>query len=121
MEKLLRWFAPERLLRYHFILSPFGIAFVTWRITVCQSGDSEFDKLAAYASIGAVIYGMIAVTFDVGGLIVFYTIGSIIKFVGEKKANQDAKALQRVVSNPALLRKASEAAREKEPETVGAK
>ncbi len=51
----------------------------------------------------------------------FYTIGSIIKFVGEKKGNQDAKALERVVSNPALLRQAGEAAREKERETVGAK
>ena len=84
-------------------------------------GHAEFDELAEYASIGAVIYGMTAVTLDVGGWIMFYTIGAIIKFVDERKSDKDAKAVERVSSNPALLEQAREAARKKDPETVGAK
>ena len=94
---------------------------MTWLITVCRTGHAGFDKLAEYASISAVIYGTIAVTLELVGLIMFYTIGAIIKFAGDRKANQDAKALELMANNPALLERANEAARKKERETVGAK
>ena len=88
---------------------------------MCQPGQAEFDKLAEYASIGAIIYGIIAVTVELGGLAVFYTIGAIIKYVGERKVEQDAKAIQRVANNPALLQRANEAASQKEREPVSTK
>lgn len=94
---------------------------MTWKITVWRTGQAEFDKLADYASIGAIIYGIIAVTLDLGVLAMFYTIGAIIKYVGERKGDQDAKAIQRVVNNPALLRRANETARQKESESVSTK
>ena len=86
-----------------------------------QTGQAEFDKLADYASIGAIIYGIIAVTLDLGGQAVFYTIGAIIKYVGDRKMEQDSKAIQRVANNPALLRQANETARQKESESVSTK
>ena len=86
-----------------------------------QTGQAEFDKLAEYASIGAIIYGMIAVTLDLGGQAVFYTIGAIIKYVGERKVDQDAKAIQRMANNPVLLQRANEAASQKEREPVSTK
>ncbi len=76
---------------------------MTWRITVWQVGHAEFDKLAEYASMSALVYGIIAVTLDIGGPAMFYTIGAIIKFVDERKDNKDAKAVERVSSNPALV------------------
>ncbi len=94
---------------------------MTWRVTVRQVGHTEFDYLAEYASIGAVIYGTIAVTLDLGGWIVFYTIGEIIKIIAERKVVEDAKAVERVSSNPALLEQAVQNARTKELEVVGAK
>ncbi|CAI8052736.1 hypothetical protein GBAR_LOCUS28858 [Geodia barretti] len=53
--------------------------------------------------MSALIYGIIAVTLDIGGQAMFYTIGAIIKFVDERKDNKDAKAVERVSSNPALV------------------
>ncbi len=86
-----------------------------------QTGQAEFDKLAEYASIGAIIYGIIAVTLDLGGQAVFYTIGAIVKYVGGRKVDQDAEAIQRVGNNPALLRQANEVASQKEREPVSTK
>ena len=97
---------------------------MTWWITFRQLGYVEFDTLAEYASISAVIYGVIAVTLDVGGQAMFYTIGAIIKFVDERKADKDDKAVERVSKNPALVEQVMQHARNgrtKERETVGAK
>jgi hypothetical protein len=52
---------------------------------------------------------------------VFYTIGEIIKIIAERKVVEDAKAVERVSSNPALLEQAVQNARTKELEVVGAK
>lgn len=51
----------------------------------------------------------------------FYTIGAIVKFVAEWKAEKEAKAVQLVASNPELLRQAIEQAQAKEREPIGAK
>ena len=78
---------------------------VTWLVTTYQAGHAGFDQLAAYAGIAAVIYGMLAVAVDLGGQAVFYTIAAIIKFIDEWKAEKDAKAVERVSSNPELWSK----------------
>ena len=80
---------------------------VTWLVTTYQAGHAGFDQLAAYAGIAAVIYGMLAVAVDLGGQAVFYTIAAIIKFIDEWKAEKDAKAVERVSSNPELLEQAN--------------
>ena len=59
---------------------------------------SDFDKLAIYASMGVILYGMSAVVVDLGGQAVFYTIGAIIKFFDERKTERNANAV-RIVSN----------------------
>ena len=54
----------------------------------------------------------------------FYTIGAIIKFVDERKADKDEKAVERVSKNPELVEQVMQNARKgrtKERETVDAK
>ena len=63
---------------------------------------ADFDKLAIYASIGVILYGMSAVVVDLGGQAVFYTIGAIIKFIDERKAERNANAVRIVSSNDEL-------------------
>ena len=63
---------------------------------------ADFDKLAIYASIGVILYGMSAVVVDLGGQAVFYTIAAIIKFMDERKAARDAAAVRAVSSSNEL-------------------
>ena len=63
---------------------------------------ADFDKLAIYASMGVILYGMSAVVVDLGGQAVFYTIGAIIKFIDERKAERNANAVRIVSSNDEL-------------------
>ncbi len=51
----------------------------------------------------------------------FYTIGAIVKFAAEWKAEKEAKAVQLVASNPALLQQAIEQAKANSREPAGAK
>ena len=106
MDRLRRWFTQDRLLRLHFLASPFGGATVTYGIAVWRLGRlpmvADFDKLAIYASIGVILYGMSAVVVDLGGQAVFYTIGAIIKFIDERKAERNANAVRIVSNNNAL-------------------
>ena len=76
-------------------MATYGIA--VWRLSRVPA-ISDFDKLAIYASMGVILYGMSAVVVDLGGQAVFYTIGAIIKFFDERKTERNANAV-RIVSN----------------------
>ena len=106
MNRLRQWFTQDRLLRLHFLASPFGAAAATYGIAVWRLGRlptlADFDQLAVYASIGVILYGMSAVAVDLGGQAVFYTIGAIIKFIDERKAERNANAVRVVSSNNEL-------------------
>ena len=110
MDRLRRWFTQDRLLRLHFLASPFGAAATTYGIAVWRLGRlpvaADFDELAIYASIGVILYGMSAVVIDLGGQTVFYTIAAIIKFMDERKAARNAAAVRAVSSNDDLMAQA---------------
>ena len=73
-------------------MSPFGIAFTTWLVTRWRTGSADFDELANFVSISAVIYGGSAVAVDLlimgGAKSVFYGIATIIKLL-DGCQNQD--------------------------------
>ena len=102
MARLRPWFTQDRILRLHFLASPFAAAAATYGIAVWRLSRvpaiSDFDKLAIYASMGVILYGMSAVVVDLGGQAMFYTIGAIIKFFDERKTERNANAV-RIVSN----------------------
>ena len=118
MERWRRWFAPDRLLRLHFLASPFGIALTTWLITRWRTGSADFDELANFVSIGAIIYGCLAVSVDLlvigGARAVFYGIATIIKLLDEKRADKRAEAVRLVSNDNSLFEQVLEQRRAKE-------
>jgi len=118
MERWRRWFAPDKLLRWHFLASPFGIALTTWLVTRWQTGTAHFDELANFVSISAVIYGGVAVTVEMliigGSKAVFYGIATIIKLLDERKDNKRAEAVRLVSNDNTLFEQVLEQRRAKE-------
>ena len=98
--------------------SPFGIAFTTWLVTCWRTGTAEFDELANFVSISAVIYGGLAVATDLlimgGAKVVFYGIATIIKLLDERKADKRAEAVRLVSNDNALFEQVLEQRRAKE-------
>ena len=107
MGLLRQLFTQDVVLRLHFLASPFGVAVVTYGITLWRLGRlpdiADFDALTAYAGAGVILYGMGAVVVDLGGQTVFYTIAAIIKFIDERKAEREANAVRVVSENDDLL------------------
>ena len=101
------WLAKDNWQRRHFAATPFGIAFTTLAVTHCQGFRPPIDHfgvMANFASISAVIYGLLAVIAElVGGEIVFYTMMMAGKAWRKIKEENDERAVQRVNSNPALV------------------
>ena len=98
--------------------SPFGIAFTTWLVTRWRTGSADFDELANFVSISAVIYGGSAVAVDLlimgGAKTVFYGIATIIKLLDERKADKRAEAVRLVSNDNALFEQVLEQRRVKE-------
>lgn len=83
---------------------------------------TEIDEFAKYASLGVLLYGMGAVAVELlttwGGKFMVYAYAEIKRFAREMREKENAKAVELVASNPALLRQANEAAREREKEAA---
>ena len=125
MERWRRWFASDKLLRLHFLASPFGIALTTWLVTRWRTGSADFDELANFVSISAVIYGGLAVAVELlimgGARVVFYGIATIIKLLDERKADKRAEAVRLVSNDNTLFEEVLEQRRAKERDTDNAK
>lgn len=106
MERLRRWLTQDRLLRLHFLASPFGAGAATYGVTVWRFGRlvtvAEVDALAVYAGVGVILYGMTAVVVDLGGQTMFYTIAAILNYIHERKQERNANAVRIVSENSDL-------------------
>lgn len=112
---MMRWWqrlTPERLLRIHFLASPFGAAVATYLVTYYATGcnwpsiTDDFDNLAKYASISAILYGALAVASELiviwGGKAVLYGIATLVRTWHEMKKSQRGDAV-RIVSQENTL------------------
>ena len=106
MERLRQWLTQDRLLRLHFLASPFGAGATTYGVTVWRFGRlvtvADVDALAVYAGVGVILYGMTAVVIDLGGQTMFYTIAAILNYVHERKQERNANAVRIVSENSDL-------------------
>ena len=98
------WLAKHGWQRWHFMVSPFGIALTTLVVTHRQGFRppiDHFDEMAQFASISAVFYGMFAVIAELlGGTIVFYTIMMANKAWRKIKEENRNRRIQLVLEDP---------------------
>ncbi len=96
----------------HFLASPFGAAAATYLVTYYATGCNwpsiidDFDHLAEYASISAILYGALAVTSELiviwGGKAMLYGIATLVRTWHEIKNSQRGDAV-RIVSQENTL------------------